>query len=132
MAWEIEYFELESGRQPAEDFEDAIPRGLRAKLLRFAEQVAESEGKLGGGYWEPCHGHAGVFAVRVIHNNELGRYYAAVDGNRMVLLHGYRKRPGQATPAAIYGVADRHLGDYRNNHRVSPERPDEEEQHEQI
>ncbi len=101
MAWQIEYFELESGNQPAEDFEDSISQGLRAKLLRFAEEIADKEGAIGGGIWKPCRDHPGLWAVRVIAGGDLGRYYSAVDGSRMILLHGHKKRPGQATPAAV-------------------------------
>jgi len=125
MSWEIEYFELESGEQPAETFEDGIPKKLRGKLIEYAKKVAATEGKGVGGYWKAVRGFSDLFAIRVIFGNDLGRYYTTRDGNRLVLLHGYQKRPGHPTPSAVFRLADRYKDDYNRNRRVSPEVPPE-------
>ncbi|HEY2476019.1 MAG TPA: hypothetical protein VGI19_14610 [Candidatus Cybelea sp.] len=121
MSWEIEYYEMVTGDQPAETFEDNLPMKLRARLTRFTEAVAESEGTIGGGYWEPCHDWPGLFEVRAQVARDLGRYYATVDGLKLVLLHGYQKRHGEPTPQAIFQEADGYRQDYERNRRISPE-----------
>ena len=134
MSWEIEYFELESGKQPAEDFEDRLPPKLLAKLVRFAEAAALSSGTNGGGYWEPCAGWPGLFEVRADVARDYGRYYATVDGGRMVLLCGHQKRRGKDTPQSVFAEADGHRQSYEATRKVSPEQPEtqEEQPNEQI
>jgi hypothetical protein len=123
MSWEIEYFERPTGEQPAEVFEGDLPPRLLARLIRFAEAAAESRGTIGGGYWEPCHDWPGLFEVRAELARDLGRYYATVDGNRMVLLDGFQKRRGEPTPQAVFATAENYRQGYLATRRVSPERP---------
>ena len=69
--WSIEYFEMESGVQPAEVFEDTLEastdrdeRKLSGKLLRVAGEVASKGHLVGGGYVEPCHEAPGIWQMK--------------------------------------------------------------------
>src|SRR5436853_5592886 len=97
MVRSIEYFEEENSRQPADVFEDALDRThpkLAGKLARIAVALQEHGHRLGGGLIEPCYDFSGLWEMRAIQNQWLGREFFGFDDMRVVLLHGYVKRAG--------------------------------------
>jgi hypothetical protein len=124
MAWTIEYYEQQSGTQPAEVFEDQLDRDnprLSAKLARAVEALEASGHQLGGGLIEKCHNYPGLWEVRVIQSNTLARELFGFDGSRIVLLHGYVKRVGVVASARDLNRAAAYLKDYMRTRLVSPE-----------
>ena len=123
-SYQVEYFELTSGEQPAEVYEDATNSKLRGKLFRYTVAVAESRMTIGGGIVKKCDDHPGIFEIRVRHHKDLARTFCIVDGDRLVLLDGVVKREGEATPKESFLKAAEHKKEYEKTRRVSPESGD--------
>lgn len=125
MAWTIEYFEQQSGLQPAEVFEDDLVQtypALRGKLISIARaMVASGPHHLGGGYVQTCHGYAGLWEMRAISSRTLARELFGLDGSRIVLLHGYVKRTGQPASIKDLDLAAVYWQEYQRTRRISPE-----------
>lgn len=123
MTWTIEYYEQTNSTQPAEVFEDALLQShpkLAGKLARIAVALQQSGNSLGGGLIEPCHGFSGLWEIRAISGQWLGRELFGFDGERVVLLHGYIKRGGQEASKKDLNLAHSHWKDYSKTHKVSP------------
>lgn len=124
MAWVVEYYEQRDSLQPAEVFEDYVyhkhPK-LAGKLARIAVALEAEGSQLGGGLIEPCHGYPGIWEMRAIFGQTLGRELFSFDGQRIVLLHGYIKRAGQQASDKDFAKAADYLRDYQRTRRVSPE-----------
>jgi phage-related protein len=130
MAWTVEYYEQDDAVQPAEVFEDALAKEhpkLAGKLARIAEALQTHGHQLGGGFVERCHGYAGLWEIRVIHNQWLGREFFGFDADRVVLLHGYVKRAGQKASTRDLDRAFACWTDYQRTHRISPMQEDSNE-----
>ncbi len=135
MPYEIEYYAHgDDDLQPAEEFEDALERSapkllgkLQGVTLRVAEELPRS---IGGGLWEKCRGFPDLWEVRTIFAKQLGRYFAALDGQqeppRLVLLGGVAKQTGEPTPEAELKRAARAWTDYQKTRQVSPPNREEE------
>jgi hypothetical protein len=113
MAWEVKYFRKRDGTVPAKSFQEALPPKLRAKLLRITQEAAQTEGAIGGGYYEICHSHPGLSETRAKFQKDLGRFVCGRDGNTLILLTGVRKLLGQPTPPALLDEADALLSEYQ-------------------
>jgi len=122
--WDVVYYARRSGRQPAEEFEDHIPSSLSGKLTRATVEAARNGFSVGGGLLKNCRGYPGLFEVRAIWSNQLARFFCHVDGNRLVLLHGLAKRPGDETPKMELDKAYKCLADYKATKKTSPEKED--------
>lgn len=130
MRWTIEYFEQEDSVQPAEVFEDALIRArpkLAGKLARIIAELQTQGHLLGGGLIEPCHGYAGLWEVRAIHMQWLAREFFGFDGTRVVLLHGYTKRTGQAASRRDLARAFAYWTTYTHTRQVSPMQEEHDE-----
>ncbi len=135
MPWVIEYFEQDDSVQPAEVFEDALDRQhpkLAGKLARIAIALRTQGHLLGGGLIEPCHGYAGLWEMRAIQNQWLGREFFGFDGSQVILLHGYVKRVGQKASIQDLDRAFAYLTNYRQTKMISPIQQDNEGDHEPI
>lgn len=116
MKWLIEYYEQGNGRQPAEVFEDALDQDypkLSGKLAQIALALETRGPRLGGGYIETCRGYAGLWEIRVIYGQFLGRELFGFDRERIVLLHGYVKRGGEPASAHDLDLAFTYWQDYQ-------------------
>lgn len=131
MTRRIEYYEQTDGRQPAEEFEDALEasssreeRSIAGKLQRWAELAAEKGHQASGGYVEKVHGYP-FWQLKAGVGNRRGREFFRLDDDTVVLLSGIVKGPREATPPAAYEEAQRYFDDYEASGRVSPEEPEE-------
>ncbi|HEY7127392.1 MAG TPA: type II toxin-antitoxin system RelE/ParE family toxin [Ktedonobacterales bacterium] len=130
MGWTVEYYEREDTIQPAEVFEDELLRRdkkLAAKLRRVALALENSGSNLGGGLIERCRNYKGLWEMRAIFNNALGREFFGFDGDKVVLLHGYVKRVGQPASSSDLALAFKYWQGYLQTHRISPEAPEQED-----
>ncbi len=129
--WQVEYFEKEDGRQPAEEFEDWLDRGDRdhrkigGKLSRVADEVAQKGHMTGGGYVEKCHEAPGIWQMKADIGGRRGREFFAFDGDRAILLSGIVKESRKPTPRGAFEEAREYLGEYERTKKVSPEANDE-------
>jgi hypothetical protein len=71
---------------------------------------------LGGGIIEPCHDYKGLWEIRAIHGQWLGREFFGFDGNQVILLHGYVKKSGQAAIQKELDQAALYWQDYQKTH----------------
>ena len=129
MAWNIKYFQKVDGSVPAVDFEDSIPEKMMAKLHVWLESIAESEGKIGGGRFEKCHGLPDLWEVRVRLGYQLGRELCTRDGDSLILLHGFVKPNGTPSPPAELNTAMVYLEEYRATKRVVEDQDQQGGQH---
>lgn len=115
MGWVVRYFRKSDGSVPARQFEGLLSQKLklRAKLHRMTKEVADSEGRLGGGYFEPCHGWDDLCEIRVIQGSDLARFICARHGESLVLLEGVLKRVREETPQSVFAQAVENLREYR-------------------
>ena len=130
MGWTVEYYEQADTTQPAEVFEDALKRSdvkLLAKLQRIALALETTGPRLGGGLIEGCRGYKGLWEMRAIFNNALGREFFGFAGPQVILLHGYVKRVGQPASTPDLKLAFKYWRDYQKTHRISPEAPEQED-----
>jgi hypothetical protein len=130
MTWAIEYYEQQSGTQPAEVFEDDLlrrQRKLAGKLRRAVLALEMSGNQLGGGLIEKCHGSPGLWEIRVIYAKTLARELFGFDGSRIVLLHGYMKQTGEPASEKELGLAAGYWQEYQRTHTVSPEEPEQQD-----
>ena len=124
MAWVVEYYEQQDSTQPAEVFEDDVDRRypkLAGKLARIAVALETNGPQLGGGLIEPCHGYPGLWEMRAIFGQTLGRELFSFDGQQVILLHGYIKRAGQRASDKDLAEAAEYRRDYLSTRRISPE-----------
>lgn len=125
MPWTVEYFEEDNSRQPAEDFEDALPPRLAGKLARIAMEIQVKGHNVGGGFIEPCHDYEGLWEIRVSLGKQLAREFFGFDKNRAVLLHGIVKSEGHATPKKAFTEAFRYWKQYLKSRKISPMLPED-------
>ena len=76
--------------------------------------------QLGGGYIEKCRQHKEIWEIRAIYSRTLAREFFGFDGKRIVLLHGYVKRTGQAASTRDFRKASTYWKEYNKIRRVSP------------
>ncbi len=123
MKWTIEYFEQADTTQPAEVFEDELdshyPK-LSGKLMRITVEMELHGHQLGGGYIEKCREYEGIWEIRVIYSGMLAREFFGFDGERIVLLHGYTKRVGEAASERDMKRAHTYWLEYKHTRHVSP------------
>ncbi len=105
---------------------------LAGKLARIAIALRTQGHLLGGGLIEPCHGYAGLWEMRAIQNQWLGREFFGFDGSQVILLHGYVKRVGQKASIQDLDRAFAYLTNYRQTKMISPIQQDNEGDHEPI
>lgn len=82
--------------------------------------MQQSGHQFGGGLIEPCHNFKGMWEMRAIWSQWLGRELFGFDGDRIVLLHGYVKRGGQEASKKELTTAFAFWQDYNITHKVSP------------
>ncbi|MBV8134492.1 MAG: hypothetical protein JO121_02465 [Deltaproteobacteria bacterium] len=119
MAWQVKYFKREDGTVPAHAFQEGLPKKLRAKLLKFTKEAADSEGKLGGGYYEVCHSRPGISETRAKLGKDLARFLCGRDGDRLVILTGVLKGIDEPTPDASFDGAEAFLAEYNKTKSVA-------------
>ena len=97
MAWTVERYERNDGESPVEDFLNALPTKVRARVWATLSYLAEVGNRAVGPVSKPLG--QGLFELRVsVGRHEVRILYAFRPGRRIVLLHGFLKKT-QAIPA---------------------------------
>lgn len=128
MEWGVAYYQAHDGRIPAEDFLDACPAKVAAKLLAVLEVVrrAPPPAFSGGGKWEAMHGPMGGYYeirctgpgrehfrlfCRLENGNEDQLAERGFDRPHIVVINGMRKPNARLFSQAEYDKCVRALGD---------------------
>ena len=110
MPYEVEYYELDNGARPAEDFIMEQDVKMRAKILTILEFLEEKGPALREPYSKPLED--GIFEVRAKVGSDISRVlYFFVVGKRIILTNGFLKK-AQKTPRAEINKAKRFREDF--------------------
>lgn len=91
MAWTLERYERDDGESPVEDFVNALPTKVRARVRAHLTHL-EAVGNRAAAPISEAVGE-GLFALRVsVGRHEVRILYAFFPGQRIVLLHGFLKK----------------------------------------
>lgn len=110
MDYTVEYYELEDGTRPAEDFILSLDLKMRAKIFAALELLELK----GPGLREPFSKSLedGIFEVRAKQGSDISRVlYFFVVGRKVILTNGFVKKP-QKTPPRELDRAKRYRADY--------------------
>lgn len=110
MDYTVEYYELEDGTRPAEDFILSLDLKMRAKIFAALELLEIK----GPGLREPFSKSLedGIFKVRAKQGSDISRVlYFFVVGRKVILTNGFVKKT-QKTPPRELDRAKRYRADY--------------------
>lgn len=110
MDYSVEYYELEDGTRPAEDFILSLDLKMRAKIFAALELLEIK----GPGLREPFSKSLedGIFEVRAKQGSDISRVlYFFVVGRKVILTNGFVKKT-QKTPPRELDRAKRYRADY--------------------
>ena len=108
--FDIEFYRLESGKSPVEDFLDSLNSKMRNKAVRSLELLEE----FGNTLREPNSKAMGdgLFELRIKFSSDITRiFYFFYVKNKIVLTNGFVKKT-QRTPPAEIELARKYRADY--------------------
>ena len=112
--FDIEFYRLESGKSPVEDFLDSLNSKMRNKAVRSLELLEE----FGNTLREPNSKAMGdgLFELRIKFSSDITRiFYFFYVKNKIVLTKGFVKKT-QRTPSAEIELARKYKADYERRH----------------
>jgi phage-related protein len=103
------FFATESGAEPVREWLKGLPKADR---VRIGEDICdvEYEWPIGLPICRPLG--SGLYEVRTTLRDRIARVFFTIEGNRMVLLHGFIKK-SQSTPKPDLELARQRLQAYR-------------------
>lgn len=111
MSYTVEYYEMEDGTKPAEDFILAQDKKMMAKLLTMLEFLEEKGPELREPYSKSLGD--GIFEIRAKQASDITRVlYFFIEGKKAILTNGFVKKT-QRTPPAEIARAKRYRDDYQ-------------------
>lgn len=115
MSYEVEYYELEDGSRPAEEFILAQDKKMQAKLFLSLSLLEIKGPELREPYSKPLGD--GIFEVRAKQGSDISRVlYFFVVGSKVILTNGFIKKT-QKTPPREIDRAKRYRADYQKQHQ---------------
>lgn len=112
--FDIEFYRLENGKGPVEDFLDSLNPKMRNKAVRSLELLEE----FGNTLREPNSKAMGdgLYELRIKFSSDITRiFYFFYVKNKIVLTNGFVKRT-QRTPSAEIELARKYKADYERRH----------------
>ena len=113
--FEIDFYKMESGKIPVQDFLYSLEPKLRAKAFRDIELLKNLGNELREPYVKPIKGdnNKGLYELRIKFSNDIARiFYFTYFNNRYVLLHGFIKKT-VTTPQREIDRALQYMEDYK-------------------
>lgn len=107
----IEFYTLESGKQPVAEFLDSLTAKMRVKAVGSLELLEE----FGNHLKEPYSKYLsdGIFELRIKFASDISRiFYFFVVNNKIVLTNGFIKK----TPSGELDKAKKYKADYERRH----------------
>ena len=113
--FELEFYDLENGRCPVQEFLDSLEPKMKAKSLRTIDLLERNGPMLRKPYSAPMGD--GIFELRVKHGSNIARvFYFFFVGRKAVLTNGLIKQT-QKTPKADLELAKKYKADYERRQR---------------
>ena len=117
MAFEIEFYSSEDGREPVAEFLDSLDSKMSAKLVGLMEILEEKGTELRMPYSE--HLEDGIFELRCKQGSNITRVmYFFYVGNKIITANGFVKKT-QKTPAKELKLAKERRADWLSRHKES-------------
>ena len=116
MSFCVEYYELENGTCPFEEFILKQDNKMQAKIFKNLELLEIRGNELR----EPFSKHIedGIFEIRnKVGNDITGIFYFFVIGQKIILTNGFIKKT-QKTPKAEIALAKKYRNDYLNREEI--------------
>ena len=116
MSFCVEYYELENGTCPVEEFILKQDNKMQAKIFKNLELLEIRWNELR----EPFSKHIedGIFEIRnKVGNDITGIFYFFVIGQKIILTNGFIKKT-QKTPKAEITLAKKYRNDYLNREEI--------------
>jgi phage-related protein len=115
MAFEIEFYSSEDGREPVAEFLDSLDSKMSAKLVGLMEILEEKGTELRMPYSE--HLEDGIFQLRCKQGSNITRVmYFFYVGKKIVATNGFVKKT-QKTPAKELKLAKERRADWLSRHK---------------
>ena len=115
MAFEIEFYSSEDGREPVAEFLDSLDSKMSAKLVGLMEILEEKGTELRMPYSE--HLEDGIFELRCKQGSNITRVmYFFYVGKKIVATNGFVKKT-QKTPAKELKLAKERREDWLSRHK---------------
>ncbi|MBF0371388.1 MAG: type II toxin-antitoxin system RelE/ParE family toxin [Magnetococcales bacterium] len=101
----IYYYRESDGQIPVKHFLEGLSAKLRGRFFAYLTHLKENEGKIEGIPFRKLHGYP-LEEVRVKESKKLHRVIIKIRlKNSILLLHGFTKREGEATPKKEIEIA---------------------------
>lgn len=115
IVWNIEYYQLETGRFPVAEFIDTLDAKSRASVARTLDLLEQFGINLGMPYAKYIEKQ--VWELRIRHGRNRYRIiYFLAAGRTFVLLHGFTKKSG-SVPRGDMEIAENRRDDYLSKRR---------------
>ena len=115
MAFEIEFYSSEDGREPVAEFLDSLDSKMSAKLVGLMEILEEKGTELRMPY--SAHLEDGIFELRCKQGSNITRVmYFFYVGKKIVATNGFVKKT-QKTPAKELKLAKERRADWLSRHK---------------
>ena len=110
MQFQVEFYDTEDGRTPAQEFLDSLEPKMNAKMVGLMEILEEKGYSLREPYSAPLED--GLFELRAVQGSNISRalFFFYVEG-RIVITHGFIKKT-QKTPRAQIELAKKYREDF--------------------
>ena len=112
MSYEVEYYELDDGSRPAEEFILSQDNKMQAKIFSVLTYLEAKGPELREPYSKPLG--EGIFEIRAKQGSDITRVlYFFVIGQKVILTNGFVKKT-QKTPPSEIARAKRYRADYHS------------------
>ena len=116
--YEVIFYDLEDGTEPAKEFLLSLDVKMRAKMLRTIDLLAVNGVELREPHSKPLDD--GIFELRAKVGSDISRVlYFFIVGRRVILTNGFIKKT-QKTPPAELERAKRYRADYLGREENRP------------
>jgi phage-related protein len=106
--WAVEFYTDAQGKSAAEEFLDRLPDQERARVRNVLRLLREFGALLQMPHARPMTGHRKLWELRA---GAIRLLYFAYTGQRMIVLHAFRKKSGK-TPAQEIATAERRMSEF--------------------
>lgn len=98
--WEVEFYQTETGRVPAQEFLDQLDTKLRAKALRDVSLLQDYGNELREPYSKSMG--EGLFELRIKAASDIARiFYFFFVGKKIILTSGFIKKAQKTPPQEL-------------------------------
>ena len=117
---ELDFYKMENGKIPVQDFLYSLEPKLRAKAFRDIELLKNLGNELREPYVKPIKGNnnKGLYELRIKFSNDIARiFYFTYCNNKYILLHGFIKKSMKTPPKEIER-ARKYMEDYKRRNEL--------------